>query len=175
MCVGASKWHVLSGNTNLHLLNSFRSASSSDPNIEILPHHHGTISQQTESTLLNKKSTVIILQPWVFYTIKRSLFTYLFSPSRERLTNCLTQASKICISCSGKVILRRAVRIFMTSYVLSFKSYELFFKEWSERFSVRMEKSKYTRRLRRHYSRYVTESGAKMLIRRFRNNDTQSF
>src|SRR6218665_3593647 len=63
-----------------------------------------------------------------------------------------------------------AVSIFLTCYVLSFKSYK-FFKERTERFSVRNKKSKYTR----HYSRYVTEGGAKMLIRRFRNNDTGAF
>src|SRR6218665_612921 len=65
-----------------------------------------------------------------------------------------------------ELIFRGAVSIFLTSYVLYFKSYE-FFKERTERFSVCNEKSKY----RRHYSRYVTEGGAKMLIRRFQNND----
>ena len=39
--------------------------------------------------------------------------------------------------------LKFAVSIFLTSYVLSFKSYK-FFKERTERFSVRIEKSKYT-------------------------------
>src|SRR6218665_1372794 len=57
---------------------------------------------------------------------------------------------------------RGAVSISLTSYVLSFKSYE-FFKDQTERFSARMKIFS---------SRYVTEGGAKVPIRRFRNNDT---
>src|SRR6218665_3166738 len=74
------------------------------------------------------------------------------------------------LATSVELIFRGAVSIFLTSYVLYFKSYE-FFKERTERFSVCNEKSKYTR----HYSRYVTEGRATMLIRRFRNNDTRAF
>src|SRR6218665_4125628 len=99
----------------------------------------------------------------VSYTIKRRVYVFvcLFSLSVERLTNRLTQTRKIGNDC-------RVNFSWSSEHIFNFLSFviqklRVFFKERTERFSVRIEKSK--------YSRYVTEGGAKMLIRRFRNND----
>jgi len=69
------------------------------------------------------------------------LFVCTFSPSSVLLTNRLTQAHNIRIDYRENFC--GAVSIFLTSYVLSFKSYE-FFKERTRQLSVRIEKSKYT-------------------------------
>jgi len=76
------------------------------------------------------------------------LFVCMFALSSILLTNHLTHSLKIRID-----------------YSITF------FKERTERFSVRIEKSKYTR----PFFGYVTEGGAKMLISCFRNNDTGAF
>ena len=65
------------------------------------------------------------------------LFICTFALSLVFLTNRLTQAFKVRIDCSVKFC--GAVSIFLISYILPFKSYE-FFKERTERFSVRIEK-----------------------------------
>src|SRR6218665_1690076 len=96
------------------------------------------------------------------------LFVCLFYLSGKRLRNRLTQAHKIGNEC-------RVNFSWSSEHIFNFLRFVIqklrVFKERTERFSVRNEKSKYTR----HYSRYVTEGGAKMLIRRFRNNDTGAF
>jgi len=63
-----------------------------------------------------------------------------------------------------------AVSIFLTSYILSFKSYEFLKNELND-----LAYASRNQNIRSHSSRYVTEGGAKMLIRRFRNNDTGAF
>src|SRR6218665_1951871 len=68
------------------------------------------------------------------------------------------------------LIFRGAVSIFLTSYILSFKSYNFLKNE--------LNNLAYTSRYRNihgHSSCYITEGRAKMLIRRFRNNDTGAF
>jgi len=70
------------------------------------------------------------------------LFVCTFSPSSVLLTNCLTQAHSICIDCSDNF----SSSIKHIFNLLSFVIQKLrVFKERTERFSVRIEKSKYMR------------------------------
>src|SRR6218665_2713212 len=95
------------------------------------------------------------------------LFVCFFSLCGKKLTNRLTQTHTIGNECRVNFSWSSEHIFNLIRFVIQ-KLRD--FKERTEGFSVRNEKSKYTR----HYSRYVTEGGAKMLIGRFRNNDTRA-
>ena len=96
---------------------------------------------QVPPSRLTKMSRMMI----ILYYKAKSVCVCTFAPSWTLHANRLTQAHNNCIDYRVNFSWSNE-HIFLFSYVLSFKSYE-FFKERTERFSARIEKSKYTRPL----------------------------
>jgi len=97
------------------------------------------------------------------------LFVCLFSLSAKRLTNRLTQTGKIGNDCTVNFS-------WSSDHIFNFLRFviqklRVFLKNELDdlAYASRNQNSRF------HYSRYVTEGGAKILIRRFRNNDTGAF
>src|SRR6218665_3287351 len=92
----------------------------------------------------------------------------MFALSSVLLTNRLTQALKIRMDYSVN-LLWSSKHIFKFLRVV-IQKLRVFFKVRTERFSVTYTSG--NQNIHGHSSRYVTEGGTKMLIRRFRNNDS---
>src|SRR6218665_1179032 len=97
------------------------------------------------------------------------LFVCLFSLSAERLTNRLTQTRKIGNDCRVNFSWSSEHMFNFLRFVI--QKLQVFLKNELNDLAYALR----NQNTRVHYSRYVTEGGAKMLIRRFRNNDTGAF
>src|SRR6218665_3182838 len=105
----------------------------------------------------------------VSYTIKRRVYVFvcLFSLSVERLTNRLTQTRKIGNDCRVNFSWSSEHIFNLLSFVI--QKLRVFLKNELNDLAYASR----NQNTRVYYSRHVNEGGAKMLIRRFRNNDTE--
>src|SRR6218665_3825917 len=133
--------------------------------------HHCTLKQALICLMLSVYKTfhqMIKYGRQRSYTIKRRIYVFVcfFSLSVKRFTNRLTQTRKIGNDC-------RVNFSWSSEHIFNFLCFviqklRVFLKNELNDLAYASRKQN----TRDHYSRYVTEGGAKMLIRRFRNNDT---